>query len=750
MSQQPYLTVDPLSSPSSPAAQPSSTMTRFKSINVFKMIREYWLLLLLVAIVGAGVGAALFLYLDREQPRFRSQAALQLSAPIQDVYAPPAEAAEAAAGGVAQIQMRANTHASLMTAQHILQRVLEVRTVQDTPWYRGIAPGRRLQELRDAVRAWVPRQQAMIHVSVSTGHRESSQIILDELLRQYRADVQNQNRIRWQGMKDMLEADVTTLRRRVDEFEAAREEYALEHRISDVALGHETALQNRTRINDELHQYRGALSAAQGQLNMLRQQSETGFAAAIHPEVLAHPHILRMDEQVRQLRVTRDTQLLQLGPTHPNVKSVEQQISSLESARREKIAELTRERAEAQLQNVVSLIDRYRARVRELEPQFAAEDDRVRELSRRRASYEALVRAEERERERLMEVTAIQDAILLRERRPDHDGVRVAYWATPAEKVFPRWYIVTPLVALALVALVGGLVVLRELLDQRIRGTDDVRMLPNADLLGVLPDADDAPGRVREIENVVRTDPAGMLAESFRNLRTAINARLDRRGFKTLMLTSAQAASGTSAIVNNLASAWAFQGRKVLVIDANVRRPAMDRLFGVSGSVGLVDVLGGRASLDEAIVPVGDPDLEVLPAGNLNGTPPEIFERGEFRALLAEVESRYDVVLLDAAPALIASDAQLMARSVDAMVMVVRAVEDTRGMIARMLDLFEGQRADVLGVVLNGARRAKSGYFRESFREFTRYHRPIPQRKVNGAPGPRRAETASAAGDDGH
>ncbi len=747
MSHQPYMTVDPLTAPSGPMGPPSASMTRFKPINILKLLREYWLLLLFVIGIGVGAGWGLYVYLNWEHPGYRSQAAMMLSAPVQDVYAPPAEAGELG-GRVDQVQMRANTHAGLMTSQSILARVAAMSDVRATAWHQNLpAQANPVEELDDVVRAWVPRQQSIIMVSASTGDRESSRTIINALLGQYETYVREQNRGQWDSMQQILAEDISSQEDQLRRIEEERESYALEHRVSDLALTHETALQNRTRLNEELHHLRQARSASQAHLNMLRQQAGTGFAATVHPEVLAHPDIVHMDRQVRDLRVHKESLLLELGPTHPRVKSIEQQIGSIDSARREKIAELTRERADAQLQAAVAAVDRYNASIRDIEPQLEAAEQRVGELSRRRASFQALVRQEEELRERLLETRAIADAITLRRNRPDHDGIRIAYRATEAEQYFPRAYIV-PLVAIGLIAVVGGLVLLRELLDQRIRGTDDVKMLPNADLLGMVPNADDAPGRVRDIENVVRTDPSGMLAESFRNLRTAINARLDRRGFKTIMFTGAQAGCGTSVVVNNLASAWAFQGRKVLVIDANVRRPSEDRLFGVSGKVGLVDVLGNRATLDEAIVAVGDPDLDVLPAGEINGTPPEMFERSEFRALLAEVESRYDIVVIDTAPALITSDAQLIAKSVDAMVMVIRAVADKRGMIGRMLDLFEGQRADVLGLVLNGARTAKSGYFGKNFRQFTLYHQPPRHRKVNGAPGPRK--TAASQGGAEH
>ena len=155
----------------------------------------------------------------------------------------------------------------------------------------------------------------------------------------------------------------------------------------------------------------------------------------------------------------------------------------------------------------------------------------------------------------------------------------------------------------------------------------------------------------------------------------------------------------------------------------NFRRPRQHELAGVANFHGLVNVLEEDAPWAAAVHQVEDLPLYVLPTGECAEAHPELLEGQAFRALLGEVETEYDLVVIDAPPALLTSDSQLLAKQVDAIAIVVRAGRDPRGMVERMLRRLDGQRADVLGVVLNGVRSAAGGYFRKSYEEFYNYRK---------------------------
>ena len=256
-------------------------------------------------------------------------------------------------------------------------------------------------------------------------------------------------------------------------------------------------------------------------------------------------------------------------------------------------------------------------------------------------------------------------------------------------------------------------------------------MMPDANMLGLIPDAKEDPSGKSSAELVVERSPTGLLSESYRQVRTAVLSKMDRRGYKTLVCVGAMPQSGTSTVVQNLATSLAFNGRSVLIIDANFRRPSQHRLMDVSNDLGLVDVLKDRQDFESVVHQHPDTSLSVLTTGQAVDAPPELLEGASFRGMLGQLEATYDLILIDAPPALLTSDSQLLSKHVDAIAAVVRAGSDKRGMLNRMLQQLDGQRADVLGVILSGVQSAAGGYFRKSYEEFYKY------RQAESLPGKR-------------
>ncbi len=145
----------------------------------------------------------------------------------------------------------------------------------------------------------------------------------------------------------------------------------------------------------------------------------------------------------------------------------------------------------------------------------------------------------------------------------------------------------------------------------------DVKLLQNAELVGAIPDVQEDPSKPGRIEGVVHRHPAGLLAESFRKLRTAVLGKMERRGYKTLLIASGRPHAGMSSVAHNLACSLAYHGRRVLLIDANLRRPTQHKLTDVAQSPGLVDVLQNKVAADEAIVTLDAPPMSILPAGDI-------------------------------------------------------------------------------------------------------------------------------------
>jgi len=208
---------------------------------------------------------------------------------------------------------------------------------------------------------------------------------------------------------------------------------------------------------------------------------------------------------------------------------------------------------------------------------------------------------------------------------------------------------------------------------------------------------------------VALLQPDSNVTEQFRTLRGRIDALSTQRPIKTLAVTSPVAGDGKSTAALNLAIVTSMSvGRKTLLVDCDLRRPQVHRALGIEPRVGLAEVLLGQASLDEAIVKVDGLDLQVLPVRSQPSNPSELLASPEMARLVEEVAARFDRVIFDTPATLGMPDAKTVSDLCDGLVLVVRQDFTPREDITQALDVLERRR--LLGVVLNDAETARSGY----------------------------------------
>jgi capsular exopolysaccharide synthesis family protein len=244
---------------------------------------------------------------------------------------------------------------------------------------------------------------------------------------------------------------------------------------------------------------------------------------------------------------------------------------------------------------------------------------------------------------------------------------------------------------------VGSLVVfLYETLDSRVGGVQQVRRLTDLPILGALTvSSAEADGSV-----VVIDEPLSPQAELYRQLRT--NLEFSKLGGRSLMVgvTSAVSGEGKSTVSLNLALALAEVTDRVLLVDADLRRPAIADRLGIEGAAGLSTVLIGRAGFDDVVQEYGSRGLAVLTAGQIPPNPTELLSSPAMRALAAELADRYDAVVFDSAPLLPVSDALLLSRVTTGMVVVANSRRVRRGQLSQALSALAQVQARVLGVVV--------------------------------------------------
>jgi polysaccharide biosynthesis transport protein len=290
----------------------------------------------------------------------------------------------------------------------------------------------------------------------------------------------------------------------------------------------------------------------------------------------------------------------------------------------------------------------------------------------------------------------------------------------PKAPTFPKLFLMVPLGVILVVGFVGSVVVLLEVIDQRIKGPADVGLIPRTRVLGLIPHSCEDPQACERIETVFRDRPNGVLAENFRQVRGQVMKRMTQGGHKTLLVLAPTPDSGTTAITLNLAFASSATDQRVLIIDANFRRPTIHKTLGLSEGPGLADCLAGSATLASAVQTTSE-GVAVLAVGSPGARVIERLATEPMSNLLRDAAAAYDLVLVDVAPVLVAGDALALANRCDATVMVVRAMVDKRGMVARVRNELSETRADFLGVVINAARTTAGGYLKGNIQTTHRY-----------------------------
>ncbi len=231
--------------------------------------------------------------------------------------------------------------------------------------------------------------------------------------------------------------------------------------------------------------------------------------------------------------------------------------------------------------------------------------------------------------------------------------------------------------------------------DSRVRHARDVRRVTPLPLLGRF-------GRERRPQ--VREDATGPHAERVRQLRTALLSFGVTAQRRTLVVTSPSAGEGKTTVAVDLAVAMAEAGYRVVLVDAHLRAPGVADRLGLSGQVGLAEVLSGTSTTAQAVQVWGRHGLRVLPAGAPPAGPSELLGSPRMDALLAELTADADLVVLDTAPLLPVTDAMLMALRADGTCLVVDSTRTRRAPLGRAVEALALTGAPVLGVVLNRTR----------------------------------------------
>ena len=424
------------------------------------------------------------------------------------------------------------------------------------------------------------------------------------------------------------------------------------------------ASQQVAELNTQLILARSARAEAEARLRQVQAMMADSGSPKSVAEVLAAPTIVKLKEQ--EAEVTRRAAELasQYGPKHPRIVNVGAELADIKA------------RLELEVQKIVQSLRNEAAVARAREVSLSAGLDALKGNVGRANSAEVRLRALEREANanrtlfenfltRLKETTAQQDL-----QRPD---ARLISRADPPDRAaYPRKKLI--LACSAFLALTAGLgfAFALDRMSAGVRSAEQIEGLcgvPGLGLVPLLPRLRGARGRP---ERYVLSRPASALAESLRSLHTGLLFSDVVRPPKTVLITSSVPREGKSTIALAWSRLAARSGKRVLLIDADLRHPRVRAALGLKAAPGLAGVLQGSVAWQEAIQTDPATGLDVIVAGEMGASPADLFGSPMTRVLLAELEERYDLVLLDSPPVIPVSDARILASLVDRTVFVIR------------------------------------------------------------------------------
>jgi len=296
------------------------------------------------------------------------------------------------------------------------------------------------------------------------------------------------------------------------------------------------------------------------------------------------------------------------------------------------------------------------------------------------------------------------------------------------------------LIASILIGLLGGTVIalIAEYLDTTVKTRHAVEAAIGAPLLGIVPmvDTRQLSSLSLEVDRSVfaHAMPRSPLAECLRTIRTNLMFRTQKRTLGRLLIASANPREGKSFLSANLAAIIAMSGARVLILDADLRRPAIHKRYGISNDPGLVDVLLGDVPSKEAIRPSHVPGVDILPAGRTPENPSELLSPPAMTDLMNALPE-YDVILIDSPPVNVVADALVLASLADGIVFVVESGRSSTALLQSSAARLRSVNQVLLGAIVNKLNVQRHGYeYNYDYYQYYEYYNVQPNRGPRAVP----------------
>lgn len=719
----------PMSLPIPPAgmiAQPGQPASGMSGADVWRVIRSNFWLILLMLVLGSMVGYGAFYWLNKHDPNYTADGTVAVN--VTDVNE---EGSSLHALDSQSLPLEVQLHATMLKNRHLLTEVLENANgeVRQTQWYtRFSTPQERKEDLMDHLGINFRPDSRLIEVTMTDSDPKSCQVIVQSIVDQYIKDQQEKNQdlqfkrhegleqqeIAEEGKLKLVNGDISDIQGELN----AEGVTGTMNKVDAKDMQLQAMIQNVQSLQLEEQ-------AMEGQYGSLIQQINNGQDP---PEVAAaidNDHEVDADRQLVSTYEFSESQALNgnLGADSPQLiglqkttAAVEQKLTKAVNQARERYRNQVIETMRQKITTDKAQIEMIQNNIKVINGQMAQLTTWMEQLLEKQSEQGSIEIKMKSLNDQLEQIAAYDVG-------HDFSGVE---WAAqpemPENPSFPKLAVVmTMAIALGLV-LALGIAFLREYLDTSIRSPRDISRVGNMNLLGMVPHEDDDPQSAgARLPVVIFEAPHSMMAEQLRQVRTRLQHSSSLDTTRSILITSPSPGDGKSTIACNLAAGLALNGRRILLVDANFRRPELHRVFNLNNEQGFSDVLNSLELFEHAVQETQVPNLFILPSGPKPTNATELVESQLLVDFIERSLEEFDHVIFDSGPLLFVSETVGLAPRVDGVVTIVRARTSTRGVLSRMRDTLRQVKAEHLGVVLNAVRAQGGGYYGRNIRTYYEY-----------------------------
>lgn len=516
--------------------------------------------------------------------------------------------------------------------------------------------------------------------------------------------------------KRFLEKSIADYKLKVKEAEEKLLNYRRANQILDFGEKENTVSERLVALNQLLLQAETERKGSQLAYDMSRGVSDVTTL----PEIQKDPIAQELTKKITELRQQREQLLVEFTPEWPDVKKVEQQLSRLEGELR------------ASHQRILSTIDnQYRtATAKEESLQKAFAQQRAETLHQNEGAITAKMLQKEIDTNNQMLTNllqSVQGVEISAASLTNKSGIRITRTSPkPGEPVAPKR--TQNILLAALLALIGGigLVLFLDYINNKIESVEDIDRYMKLPALGVIPVLQG--GKARRLVSgskagkelvpagnngqviLTQLDATSPVAESYRQLRTALLLSSAGHAPRTLLFTSSQPAEGKTTTSVNTAISLAQTGAAVLIVDADLRRPRVHKVFGLKNNAGLSNYLAGEGEL-ASLIQIAMPNLYVLPVGPLPPNPAELLGSVKMKNVIETLSTNFDYVVIDSPPVSSFADSLILSSLVEGVIIVVKGGVTPREMAQRTKAHLQSVGAKILGVVINQIKLQPHDYY---------------------------------------